>query len=177
MESLSVGNGERRSAEMPVEQTPQVPARNAEAVRELLDGSIIKCAVRNQSQTTPNGGRSAAPGRRAGGTFGAAAQARAKSGFSCGCRARIECNVFGFRRDGRANRPAIDAGRFDADKELAVKPRIAGQAGAFVYFVLLHAASIRPGEGETSRNRTYTSRSLAQPYLSMPPRHMYLISR
>jgi hypothetical protein len=67
---------------------------------------------------------------------------------------------------------------------LTIEARIASQSRSFVNFALQHAhhhyrmsISIRRRCKPTSRNRTSTIGSIWRAYLSIPPMHMYLISR
>ncbi len=139
MQALGVCNGQGRSADVLREQPAQVPARYAEAIREMLDVAVIEHAVGNQTQAAPHGGRSAVPCGCARRTFRAASQARTVAGLAGGSGARKKADVFAFRRVRRADRAAVNARGPDADVELAIKPRVPGKSGAFVDVVLQHA--------------------------------------
>jgi hypothetical protein len=154
MQPLRMRNRERRRANVVRKQAPQMPAGHAEPLSQVFDTALFQLAVRNQPQTASDRGRSSAPCRRSGRAFRTAPQAGPESSFAGSRGTGVEFYVFAFWRVCRADRAAINSGGDHPNIKLAVKAGVSGQSGPFVYFVLLHAASIRCGLSETSRNRT-----------------------
>jgi len=125
MQPLRVCDRERRCTQVLAEEAPQVPARDAEALGELFDRPVIECTRGDQPQAAPDGGRRTAPGGRARCALGPTAQTRPVAGLAR-CRGTgIKRDVFFLRCHRRTDRPAVNARRFDADKKLAVKARVA----------------------------------------------------
>ena len=154
MQALGMRDRERARPEVPGEQPAQVPAGNTESGGEIFDVALVERAVCDQPQSAPHGRRSASPCGRTRSTLGTASQARPETRFA-GRRGRWkEQDVLALRCVGGTDRAAINSGRSYADEKLTVETRIAGQPGSFVDFVLQHGGSIRPGDLETSQNRT-----------------------
>jgi hypothetical protein len=93
-------------------------ARYAKPVSEFLYVTVVKRTAGDQSQAAPDCGRRSAPRGRARCTLWPASQAWPETRF--------------------ANRPAVYAGRFYADKELAVETGVSRQPRSFADFRTKH---------------------------------------
>ena len=130
VEAAGLRHGERRGADVGDEQAVQVARADAEPGGERVDRSLVERALVDERERPPHDGRGAEPGRGAGRGLGPAAQARPEAGVARRRRGGevAHVRVAGARR--RAHRPAVDAGRGDADEEPPVEAGIARAAGA-----------------------------------------------
>ncbi len=121
---------DRRRPDMLAEQPPQLSRADAEPVGKALDISLVEAAGFDQGERARHGVAGAAPEREIGRCFRPAAQAWAKAGLLGRRRGRIERYILEFRGAGGANRPAVDAGGFDAHEQPAIEAGITGRDGA-----------------------------------------------
>jgi len=133
-------DGDRRHAEMLVEQAAQLAFAHAKAFRKRADSAFIavETAFGDQRQRTRHRVGRAAPGRGVGRDLGPASEARAEAGTLRRRGTREEAAILALRRACWADRPAIDAGRGDADEEPAVETRIARRKRAIADVVRGH---------------------------------------
>ena len=129
-------DGDRRGAEMLLEQPPQMALADAEPLGESIERRLVERAELDQRQRARHGVGGAAPGAEIGRGLGPAAQAGAEAGFLCRGGGRKEGHILFARRARRADRPAIDAGRLHAGEEPAVEARIALRDGAIAGIVI-----------------------------------------
>ncbi len=143
--AAGLGDRDRRGAQVLAEQAPQLALADAEALGQGVDVGLVECAGLDQAQRAGDGVRGAAPGGEIGRGFGTAAQARPVAGFLGAGGREVEGDVLGFRRAGRADRTAIDAGGLDAYEQASVEPGVAGGDGAVAGVgVHIHAVDIDP---------------------------------
>ena len=130
VEAAGLRHGERRGADVGDEEAVEVARADAEPGGERVDRALVERALVDERERAPHDGRGAEPGRGAGRGLGPAAQARPEAGLARRRRGRevAHVRVAGTRR--RAHRPAVDAGRGDADEETPVEAGIARAAGA-----------------------------------------------
>ena len=124
------------------EKATQMAAGYTKSIREVFDRTVVQGAGRNKAQTPSDSYRRSTPCRSPGRTFGAAAQTGSKAGLAGSCGSRVEDYVAGLRRYCRANRPTVNTGSFDANKKLAIKPRIPGEACTLIDLVLLYGGCV-----------------------------------
>ncbi len=158
MQPLCMCNGKWRRAEVLCKQPPQMAAGYAESIREFFNRTFVQRSIGNQPQATTNRRGRAAPRRGSRRTLWSTAQAGTQTGLRGRCCTRKEGDVPGLGGNGRADGPAIDACRPYSDEKLSVESRVPRKPGSLVYFVLLHAASIRSVSELTGHNRTSTYR-------------------
>jgi len=119
---------------MALEQAAELPAADAQPPGQRLDSGLVfvEGAVGDQRQGAAHRVGAAAPGGEVGGDFGPAPQAGPEAGL-LGRRGRgEEAAVLEARRAGRADRPAVDAGRGHAHEHAAVESGVVALEGAVV---------------------------------------------
>src|SRR5436190_735209 len=101
-------------------------SRYAELICKTVFGSFEISFCRDHPERTLNDCGFPLPGRRQWCGFRTTTQTWPITGFFSSGRTREELHIFpsGFCR---ANRPAVDAGGFDANKEFAIKPAVASE--------------------------------------------------
>ncbi len=116
-----------RGPQMLHEQSPELASTHAETRGQGFNALTVavKGAIGDQSERPGNGIRTSAPGCQIGSRLRPATQARTKTCVLRRCRRPKKAAILEFRGAGRADRPAIDAGGGDANKEQAIKARIA----------------------------------------------------
>jgi hypothetical protein len=121
-----------RGPQMLHEQSPELASTHAEACGEGFDAVTVAVerAIGNQSERPRNCIRTSAPGCQIGSGFWPATQARAKTRFLRRRGRTQETAILELRAARGTDRPAIDAGRGDANKEQAVEARIAALESA-----------------------------------------------
>ena len=111
---------------MLVEQAPELTLAHAEPRRQGFDVAVIERAGFDQAERARDGVGTAAPEGQVGRGLRPAAQTGAKAGFLRRGGGGEEEHVLALRRRGRAERPAIDAGRRDRNEQAAIEPTVPG---------------------------------------------------
>src|SRR5476649_1278840 len=108
---------------MLVEQAAQLPATDAQLLGESLDTglALVECALGDQFHRPAHRVGRAAPEGEFGRALRAAAQAGPEACFLGGRGGGEVAAVLELGRAGRADRPAVDAGRGDAYENSAVE--------------------------------------------------------
>src|SRR5713101_316096 len=106
-----------------------MPSAHPQAFRQLRYAVTLQGSLRDQAQGPADRGRGTRPGECSGRRLGPAAKTGPETrrhGFFGGPE-KADIAAPGGRR--RADRPAIDPRRVDADEELPVESRVTGEAG------------------------------------------------
>ncbi len=120
----------RACAEVFEEKTAEVAVADAQAARERFDAALGEPALRDQANRASDSGGGSEPRGSTGRTLRAAAEAGAEAGFG-GCGGcGVVADVFFLAASRGADGAAVDAAGADGDEELAVKTRVACEAGA-----------------------------------------------
>ena len=125
-----LGDGDRRGAEVALEQATQLPLAHAEAVGKALHVGAVQGAGLDQREGARDGVGGSLPGGKVRRGLRAAAQAGSEPGRLSRRRGGEEGDVLGLGDARRADRPAVDAGRLDAHEQAAVEPGVPRQQGA-----------------------------------------------
>ena len=112
---------------MLLEQPPQLPLADAEPFGQRIDARAlaVERAVRDQGKAARDRVRRAAPRAEVGRRLRPAAQAGAEAGLLRRGGAGEEAAILELGGARRADRPAIDPGRGDADEQAPVEARVA----------------------------------------------------
>src|SRR5690606_9216258 len=97
MQSLGMGDGQRRSTQVPGEQAPQMAARDTQPLCEHFDVTLIEGSAGDQPQATAHRGGRTAPCRRAGSAFRPATKTRAIARLAGGRGAREVADILALR--------------------------------------------------------------------------------
>src|SRR6185312_13188916 len=135
-----------RNAELGIEDAPQMAARDADALRQVLDAAGVEHAVLDQVDGALREARNCVDARVAWSKLGAAAQARAVAFHLGGRGAREEVTVLAARQLDRADGPAVDARRRNADEESSVEARIVRPQGAVAGVGIERHGAIMPAD-------------------------------
>ena len=109
-------------AQVLLEQPAELATADAQPVGQRVDPRLaaVQAAVGDERQRARDGVRGAPPGREVGRRLRAAAQARTEPRLLRGRGRREEAAVLELGAAGGTDRPAVDAGRGDADVDAAV---------------------------------------------------------
>ena len=127
-------------------QPAQVSAGDAQPLGQGIDRATLaikRAFFDDEPCCTLHCGEAAFPGRTKRGRFRAAAEARAESGGFGRSGTRQELDITAQRQPYRADAPAINARRSNADEESAIERRVARQPGPLAdrVVVLVHGAT------------------------------------
>ncbi len=137
---------DRRNAELGIEDPPQMAARHADALGQMLDAAGVEHAVLDQVDGALREPRDRVDARIAGGELGPAAQARPVAFHLGGRGAREEVTVLAARQPHRADGPAVDARRRHADEEPSVEAGIVRPEGAVAGVGIERHGAIMPAD-------------------------------
>jgi len=112
---------DRRYAELSLERSPKLPARDAELARQCIHALAVERASGDACRGRLSESRNGVDSRESRRELRAAAQARSISGALRGGRIREEATVSTKRGARGADRPAVDPRRRDPDEEHAVE--------------------------------------------------------
>ena len=151
-QSLGLQDFDRSESEGPLQQASHLPAAEARQRSQFLDGFAVRRPALQLEENSLFQRRSAS---FSGSDLGAAAQAGSKPRLLRGSRTFKETARRGPRFSRRANRPAINARRLDADKEKSVETGISGRQRSVAHIeVRNHTASLVQNRRTARRFRT-----------------------
>jgi hypothetical protein len=125
--AAGLGHGERRGAEVTLEEAPELARAHAQALPQGLDARVVavEFARRDERKRSGDGVRGPAPGGELRRRLRPAAQARTIPRRLRGGRRGIEPAVLQLGWPRRAHGTAVDPRRRDRDEEAAVKSLVA----------------------------------------------------
>src|ERR1700690_709722 len=129
VQTARLSYGQRCRAQVLKEQAAKMARADAQAFGKNFYTTVFQAAFADQPQSSRNGVWSSQPRRSSRRALRPATQAGTKASVRGGSGSQKVTAVFLFCRTGGADRAAIDAAGAHADKELAVKARIARQPG------------------------------------------------
>jgi len=133
---LGPGDGERAGAEFGGDQAAHLPLLVAEAIGQPFDAMPVDDAVGDEPHGASHHVGPDVPFRRAGGGVRAAPFAGAETALLGRGGAAVEPHVLTFRRDRRAGRAAVDAGRGHGGEEHAVEAGVLADRRLIALFVV-----------------------------------------
>ena len=135
----------RRSCRSPT------PSRSASASTSAV---AVERAVRDQAPAPARPCSRCRARRRDPGAVSGRQRRQGRKPASCAAAAVGRSAVLRLGRARRADRPAVDAGRLDADEEAPVEARVAGLEGAVAGVIEIHGRTIADRRRQSRRFRT-----------------------
>jgi hypothetical protein len=162
-----MGHGSGRRPQVFQKQASKVPRSDSKTFRESLHSTVLQTRLTDQPQCPRNRVGGSRPGWSAGRGFRPATQTGAKTRLRCSRGTGEVMDIFLFRSRRRANRTAVHSATVHADKEFAVKPRIARQPSSRADLPIQSHLSPRlmivEPAGKTGRFRTPFPRTIFLP--------------
>ena len=126
--ATGLGHGDRRGAEMLLEQAAELASADAQALGQRVDAGLVAVerALGDERKAARHRVRGAAPGAEIRRRLRPAAQAGAEASLLRRGGRGKEAAVLELGRACRADRAAVDPGRGDADEQAAVEARVTG---------------------------------------------------
>ncbi len=166
--AVAACQGQGTGAELLRQHARHMPVAVAKPARQPFDTLTLDDSVGDQPHRAPDRIGSDIPLRRSGRRVGPAAPARAEPGVLCRRGGRVEQDVLALGGHRRAGRPAVDAGRLDADVEDAVEARVARRCGSITAFVVGVHTSIMTAPTDTYRRVSDMDADCAQGVWNAP---------
>ena len=120
---------DRRHAQLLLDDAANLPRAELELVRDLLESRLLveRVLPRGAARSAARCAGASSTGALPGASSGRQRRQGRKPACSASCGVSKKRQLACLRRLRRADRPAVDAGRRDADEEHAVEPRVAGR--------------------------------------------------